>query len=196
MEALDPKELVEKIRVRGSTIVFVKVGKITAVPDVLWGQLYKSQRSLRKMIQQYDFTVLRNEVWSDEENLSVLIFEIENRLLPNMKKHLGPPLRKKADCEKFLQKYVKVNSTISGPRVEKGRWVVEVKRKYNDVAKLLNEKLGDGGRRVGVAELVSRALADSKEILVNDEVFEQYSSTSEFAKFLTAYLVGKPRWLI
>jgi tRNA nucleotidyltransferase (CCA-adding enzyme) len=196
MEALDPKELVDEIRVRGSTIVFVKVGKVTAVPDVLWGQLYKSQRSLRKMIQQHDFTVMRNEVWSDEENLSVLIFEIENRFLPNIKKHLGPPLRKKADCEKFLQKHVEASSTISGPRVEKGRWVVEVKRNYKDVVKLLNEKLGDGGRRVGVAELVSRALADSMEILVNHGVLNLYSSAPEFAKFLTAYLVGKPRWLI
>jgi tRNA nucleotidyltransferase (CCA-adding enzyme) len=196
MKALDPKELVDKINVRGSTILFIKVGKVTAVPDVLWGQLYKSQRSLRKMIQQHDFTVLRNDVWSDEENLSVLIFEIENRFLPNMKKHLGPPLRKKADSEKFLKKHVEASSTISGPRIEKGRWVVEVERNYTDVLNLLNEKLGDGSRRVGVAELVSRAFADSMEILVNHGVLNLYSSAPEFAKFLTAYLVGKPRWLI
>jgi len=70
-----------------------------------------------------------------------------------------------------------------------------VKRKYVDVVSLLNEKLGDGGRRVGVAELVSRAVADSMEILVNDEALKLYSANPEFAKFLTEYLEGKPRWL-
>ena len=60
---------------------------------------------------------------------------------------------------------------------------------------LLNEELGDGGRRVGVAELVSRAMADSIEVLVNEEALKLYSANPDFAKFLTEYLDGKPRWL-
>ena len=127
VEALDPRELINKINARGSTIVFVRFGGVTAVPDVLWGQLYKSQRSLRKMIQQHDFTVLRDTVWSDEKNLSVFIFEVKNRFLPNMKRHLGPPLRKRLECEKFLRKHVGADSTVSGPHVQEGRWVVEIK---------------------------------------------------------------------
>jgi tRNA nucleotidyltransferase (CCA-adding enzyme) len=195
VKALNSREVVNKINARGSTIVLIRFGGVTAVPDVLWGQLYKSQRSLRKLIQQHDFTVLRDNVWSNEKNLSVLIFEVENRFLPNLKRHLGPPLRKKLDCEKFLQKHVEADSTVSGPRVEEGRWVVEVKRKYVDVVGLLNEKLGDGGRRVGIAELISKAVADSMEVLVNDEALKLYSANPEFAKFLTEYLDGKPRWL-
>ncbi len=196
VKALDPRELVNKINARGSAIIFIRFGGVTAVPDVLWGQLYRSQRSLRKMIQQHDFTVLRDNSWSDEENWSALIFEVENRFLPNMKRHLGPPLRKKLECEKFLRKHVGADSTVSGPRVEEGRWVVDVKRKYRDVVDLMNEKLGDGGRRVGVAELVSRAVADSMEVLVNDEILKLYSANPEFSKFLTEYLEGKPRWLM
>ncbi|UCC57840.1 MAG: CCA tRNA nucleotidyltransferase [Candidatus Bathyarchaeum sp.] len=195
VKTLNTGELVNKINARGSKIVFISFGGVTAVPDVLWGQLYKSQRSLRKMIQQHDFTVLRDNVWSDEKNLCVLIFEVENRFLPNLKRHLGPPLRKKVECENFLRKHVGADSTVSGPRVEMGRWVVDVKRRHTDVVSLLNEKLGDGGRRVGVAELVSRAVADSMEVLVNDEALKLYSANPEFAKFLTEYLAGKPRWL-
>jgi tRNA nucleotidyltransferase (CCA-adding enzyme) len=195
VESLDSGELINKINARDSTLVFIKFGKITAVPDVLWGQLYKSQRSLRKLIQRNDFTVLRDDVWSDEKNLSVLIFEVENRYLPNTKRHLGPPLRQKLECEKFLRKHVGAGSTVSGPRLEEGRWVVDLERKHTDVVDLLNEKLGDGGRRVGVAELVSKAMADSMEVLVNDEALKLYSDNPEFAKFLTGYLDGKPRWL-
>jgi len=195
VEALDSRELINKITARGSTIVFVNFGEVTAVPDILWGQLYKSQRSLRKMIQQHGFTVLRDDVWSNEENLNVLLFEVENRFLPNVKRHLGPPLRKRLDCEKFLRKHLGADSTVSGPRVEEGRWVVEVKRKYSDVVDLLNEELVDGGRHFGVGDLVSRALADSMEIFVSGEILKLYSANLEFAKFLTEYLYGKPRWL-
>jgi tRNA nucleotidyltransferase (CCA-adding enzyme) len=196
VKALDSGELVNKINSRGSTIIFVGFGGVATVPDVLWGQLYKSQRSLRKLIQRYDFTVLRDDVWSNEGNLCVFIFDVENRSLPKLMRHLGPPLRKKLDCEKFLRRHMGADSTVSGPRVEEGRWVVEVKRNYRDVVNLLNEQLKNGGRHVGVAEHVSRALADSMEVFVNDEVLKLYSVNSEFAKFLTEYLDGKPRWLI
>jgi tRNA nucleotidyltransferase (CCA-adding enzyme) len=195
VEALEVTELVKKINTRGSTIVFISFEGATAVPDVLWGQLYKSQRAVRKLIRQYDFTVLRDKVWSNEKNLNIFIFEVENRFLPNMKRHLGPPLRKKQECENFLRKHVGAEFTVSGPRLEEGRWVVDVKRKHMDVVNLLKEKLGDGGASVGVAELVSKAVADSMEILVNDEALKLYSANPEFAKFLTEYLEGKPEWL-
>jgi len=195
IEALETIELVNKINTRSSAIVFISFRESPAVPDVLWGQLYKSQRSLRKMIQQHDFTVLRDDVWSNEKKWNIFIFEVENRFIPNMKRHLGPPLRKKQECENFLRKHVGAESTVSGPRVEEGRWVVDVKRKHTDVVNLLNEKLRDGGRRDGVAELVSKAVADSLEVLVNGEALKLYSGNPEFAKFLTEYLEGKPRWL-
>ena len=148
------------------------------------------------MLQQHDFNVMRDWVWSNEENLNVFVFEVENRFLPLIKKHLGPPLRKKVECDMFLRKYLGAPYTISGPRVEARRWVVEIERKYTDAADLLLEKLGDGGRRVGVADLVSKAVADSIEVFVNEEILPLYSSSREFAKFLTEYLEGKPRWLI
>ena len=195
IEAFNAEEFVRATKTRGSTIVFVKFGKVSAVPDVLWGQLYKSQRSLRKMLQQHDFNAIRDSVWSDEERLNVFIFEVERRFLPLIKKHMGPPVRKRVECEKFLRKHLGAAHTISGPRVEEGRWVVGIRRKHTDVVDLLLEKLGDGGRRVGVADLISRAVANSVEVLVNEEALKFYSSSPEFAKFLTEYLEGKPRWL-
>jgi tRNA nucleotidyltransferase (CCA-adding enzyme) len=194
-EALNATELLNRINARGSAIVFIKFEGDAPVPDVLWGQLYRSQRALRNMIQHNYFTVLRDDVWSNEKNLNIFIFEVENRLLPNMKRHLGPPLKNKADCESFLRKHAGADSTVSGPRIEEGRWVADVKRRHTDVVKLLKEKLGDGGRTVGVAELVSESVADSLEVLVNDEALKLYSAYPEFAKFLTEYLEGKPRWL-
>jgi len=38
---------------------------------------------------------------------------------------------------------------ISGPYIEDGRWVVEIKRKFTDVVGLLKEKLEDGTKHRG-----------------------------------------------
>jgi tRNA nucleotidyltransferase (CCA-adding enzyme) len=108
-----------------------------------------------------------------------------------MKRHLGPPLKRKKEYENFLQKHLGADSTVSGPRLEDGRWVVDVKRKHTDIVELLKEKRGNG-----VTEIVSKAIADSLEVMVNDEILKQYSSNQDFAKFLTKYLEGKPRWLV
>jgi len=193
--AYETKKLVNTITTRGSTIVFIKIAGVKTVPDILWGQLYKSQRSLRKMLQQHDFNIIRDCVWSDEKDLNIFIFEVEQRFLPLIKRHLGPPIGKKEECDKFLRKHTGAMSTLSGPRVEAGRWVVETKRRQTDIMELLAEKLKDGGRRVGVANLVSQVVANTLDILVNEEVIKAYSSNPEFAKVLTEFLEGKPRWL-
>jgi tRNA nucleotidyltransferase (CCA-adding enzyme) len=195
IEPLKVKELVSALKTRGSAIVFVRFGGVKTVSDILCGQLYKSQRSLRKMLQQHDFDIIRDVTWGDEEDLNLFIFEVEQRFLPLMKKHFGPPIQKRIECKRFLEKHVGASHTISGPYVEGSRWIVEIKREYTDVAELLNEKLRDGGRHVGVAYLISQTIPNSLEVMVNDEVAGLYSSSPEFAKFLTEYLEGKPRWL-
>jgi len=193
--ALTVRELKQELEKRGSTTIFLTFGRVDAVPDVLWGQLYKSQRSLRKLVQLNDFNILRDLPWSDEKALSMFIFELEQRTLPSVKKHLGPPLEKEQECEKFLVKHLNNLGTVSGPYIEGGRWVVELRRKYTDAVALLSERLRDGGRRAGVAEQISQVIRKKFKIFVNHEIVEVYTKSSEFAKFLTEFLSGKPRWL-
>jgi len=192
---LTAEKLKETLQDRGSALLFVVFGKVDAVPDVLWGQLYKSQRSLVKLLETNDFKVLRHTAWSDEENLNTFIFELESRHLPSVKKHLGPPLEKTADCEKFLAKHIASPETVSGPYIEDGRWVVEIKRKYTDASVLLTKKLKDGGRNAGVAREIAKTLNKGFKIFVNEEIAEVYAENREFAKFLTDFLEGKPKWL-
>lgn len=193
-KALTQTELLETIRERGSCLVFIKFEGKTDVPDVLWGQLYKSQKAIRKIITQNDFTVLQDSVWSDEKSLNVFVFELQNRLIPNIKLQLGPPLSRKLECEKFLQKHLNSELSVCGPRIEENRWVVDVKRDYIDVVVLLKNKLRDGGKREGVADIVAEA-AESVEVLVNAEILSVYCGDSGFAGFLSQFLDGKPLWL-
>ncbi len=168
---------------------------MNAVPDVLWGQLYRSKRSLRTLLELSDYKVLKDAVWSNEKSLSVFMFELEQQVLPDIKKHLGPPLEREAECEKYLAKYAQNERVISGPYVEDGRWMVELSRKTTDAVELLKERLADGGKNAGVADLIAKVIQKNLKVIVNSEVLEVYSGNGDFAEFLTDFLFGKPFWL-
>jgi tRNA nucleotidyltransferase (CCA-adding enzyme) len=192
---LSLKELKRKLENHGSSILFLVFGKVNAVPDVLWGQLYKSQRSLRKLIQLNDFNVLRDAAWSDEKHLNVFIFELEQRTISPVKRHVGPPLERKQECEKFLAKHLNGSGTLVGPYVDGGRWVVQIRRKYVDAVDLLSESLKNGGKGSGVAEKLSESIRRGFRVLADDEISKVYSENDVFAEFLTQFIAGKPRWL-
>ncbi len=193
--AISPDLIEGRIDACGSSLVFVVVGEITAVPDVLWGQLYRTRRSLRTLLETSDYKVLRDAAWSNEKSLNVFVFEMEQHLLPNVKKHLGPQLERELESEKFLSKYQSDKRVISGPYVEDGRWVVMLPRKSTNAASLLKEKMADGGKNAGVAELIAEAAKKNLSVPVGGEILKVYVENSDFAVFLTEFLVGKPFWL-
>ena len=194
-EILSAEALKSQLEHRGSSIVFMVIGELKAVPDVLWGQLYRSKRSLRTLLELSDYKVLKDAVWSNEKSLNVFIFELEQQVLPDIKKHLGPPLEREAECEKYLAKYAQNERVISGPYVEDGRWMVELPRKTTDAVVLLKERLADGGKNAGVADLIAKVIQKNLKVIVNSEVLEVYSVNGDFAEFLTEFLSGKPFWL-
>jgi tRNA nucleotidyltransferase (CCA-adding enzyme) len=192
---LAKERLLNLIMERDTSLIFIKFGRVGAVPDVLWGQLYKSQRALRNLLARNDFNIIRDVVWSNENDTNVFMFELENLSLPAIKKHLGPPLEKPKECKNFLKKHLNSTDTLSGPMIENGRWIVETRRKILEADELLEHELREGGRRSGVAEQISRAIHENFEILTDDAILNLYTSNSSFAEFLTNYYDGKPSWL-
>ena len=71
-EIFSTETLKHQLANRGSSIVFLVVDELDAVPDVLWGQLYRSRRSLRTLLELSDYKVLKDAVWSNEKNLQRL----------------------------------------------------------------------------------------------------------------------------
>ena len=157
------QKLKSRLGNRGSSTIFLVIDQITAVPDVLWGQLYRTKRSLHKLIELSDYKILKDAVWSNEKTLSIFIFELEQQVLPNVKKHLGPPLEREVEGENFLAKYADNKTVISGPYIEDGRWIVMVPRKTTDAAVLLKDKLADGGKNAGVAELIAKSIQKNQD---------------------------------
>ena len=189
------QDLKQKFCSRGSAVVFLVIDQVSAVPDVLWGQLYKTKRSMRKLLEINDFKVLKDAVWSNEKNLSVFLFELEMRTLSNIKRHVGPPLQRDIECERFLEKYSNNPQILSGPYIEEGRWIVEIVRKTTEPVELLKMKFEDGGKNAGAARLIAESISRNLRIMVNGEIDEVYSANHDFAVFLTTFLVDKPFWL-
>ena len=73
--------------------------------------------------------------------------------------------------------------------------MVEVPRKTIDAVALLKEKLSDGGKNAGVADLIAKSIQSNHKIHVNDEISRFYVENPDFAEFLTDFLCGKPFWL-
>jgi tRNA nucleotidyltransferase (CCA-adding enzyme) len=189
------KTVRKNLQIRGSEIIFLKIGRIEAVPDILWGQIYKTKRALRNLLENYEFKVLRDTAWSDESENSILLFEVENSRLNKAKKHVGPPITS-VEEEKFLRKYISSKNVISGPYIENGRWVVILSRTYQDAKSLLKDNLIDGGRSIGVASRISQSMVKfGFQVLEGDEILSFYRRNKDFARFLTDFLDGKPQWL-
>jgi len=187
--------LKSKFENRGSSIIFLQLNNIKAVPDVLWGQLYKTQKSLITLLQQNDFKILHKAVWTDEKSLTIFVLELETHLLPKIKQHFGPPLEFNNQSNAFLLKYSKNASVVCGPYLQNNRWTILTTRNYQNALNLLEEKLLADNRNIGIPKLISKAIGENFKILIGSEISTLYQANPDFATFITGFLIGKPSWL-
>ncbi len=180
---------------RGTDILFVKFEISKIVPDILWGQLYRSEKNLSRFFADFEFKRIRSKCWSDEENLVVMIYEFPNVELSNVQLHIGPPVGSNNEKE-FVKKYKTANNVLSGPYIENTRWKVELIRKYKRADLLLNEFLSKKISELGLGKYIREAIQKGFQILLNDEIIPFYQENKNFSQFLTEFLINKPRWLI
>ena len=179
----------------GSSLVFVTFGKVDAVVDILWSQLYKTEKSLRNVLQEKGFTVYRSAAWSNEQNLNVLVFELENHRIPRIRRHLGPQVERREESERFLERHVNANDTLAGPWIEQERWKVHKRRDYVDAIQFLRYHLRKGGREIGVGSRISKTLEKGFRLLRETEVDKLVEKDVVFARYLYEFLNGTPTWL-
>ena len=193
-EDVDVAELLKRVRDHGFDLVFLVVGDgEPEVPDVLWGQLYKSERALVAALKEAGFVVVRSRTWSDEASRHVFFFEIESATLPDSVKNKGPPVRMQEGSLRFLDAHVGSDETISGPWVEGNCWWVVTERGVKDAGAALGAFLVDGGRGVGVSRGIAEKVSRGFRILRGGEVKE--TMTPDFSIFIHGFLRGRPVWL-
>jgi len=191
---VDISGLLERVRGHGFDLVFLVVGDgEPEVPDVLWGQLYKSERALVAALADAGFSVVRSGAWSDEASSHVFVFELESAILSDTVKRMGPPVRMEEGVRRFLDAHAGSDETVSGPWVEGDRWWVVTGRGARDTVAALKAFLVTGGRGVGVSKGIAEKVARGFRVLRGGEVEE--ALPHGFAEYLDDFLRGRPGWL-
>ena len=194
-EAVDISALLEALSRSDSNLLFVVIedGDVD-VPDVLWGQLYKAERAVAKLLAKRKFRVVRSAAWSDEASKHLLVFELESATIPGVERKMGPPVEMAESSERFLKAHLCADSTVSGPWIQGRRWWVETRRRQTDARLVLTNVLRDGGRSVGIPRRLSRKITRGYEVLVDGEISSHLQRG--FARFLDSFLKGRPDWLV
>jgi len=168
-------EFVELIKERGTELVMVLFEAPDVVEDVLFPQLRKAEASVKSMIERNGFTVYRSDV-SVGGDKAFLVFELLVWRLPEVKRHVGPPVTLKHHSEQFKSKYKPFSF---GKKIENGRYVVDVKREYTDAVELLRNEL----KSCGLGKQVSEAIDNGYEVLKNEEILFFEGLGSFFREF-------------
>jgi len=184
-----------ELRRRGWNLFALEFGRVDAVVDVLWGQLYRTEKALRNLLKQEGFSISRSASWSDEKELNLTLFELESITLPPVRKHIGPHVARSQASELFLAKHSKNSRTVSGPWIDGDRWAVDQLRESTSAADLLRSKLRHGGHGLGVASRIAPVLRRRHRILAGGDLVEFYGKHPEAARFITVFLSGRPAWL-
>ncbi len=193
-ERPDPASILEALTGRDPPILFLIIPDASPpVPDILWGQLYRAERALSRLLERMGFRVLRSSSWSDEASRHIIIFELESLEIPSTIRFMGPPVEMADHSERFLRACLKDEATVAGPWIEDGRWWVERRRRHTDARQLLEEAIAGGGREIGIPRILSERLKEGYKILVNEEVLEALEMG--FSKFISEFMRGRPAWL-
>ena len=96
----------------------------------------------------------------------------------------------KEHSEKFLKAHKK---PLSGPRIEKGRWVLETEREFTSAEKFL---AGYAKKIVSQEKPDMKKAIQQKAVVLHEKNLEKlYKKSPEFQEFFTRYLRGKEGFL-
>ncbi len=177
---------------RDTVVMFFEHARI--VPDVLWGQLLKIEKSLTELMTRQDFHPIRSTVWSDERRSSAILVELDTSTLSGVQLRQGPPVSKQEDSQGFLDRHLDARDTVRGPWIEGDRWVVDKKRRILTIKQLLSAALKDPRLGLALPEQLNRSFRQNARVLENKKILSLLGREG-FDQALSEFLAAKPAWL-
>jgi len=164
------------------------------VPDVLWGQLLKIEKSITELMTRQDFHPIRSTVWSNEARSSAILVELDTSILPEVQLHEGPPVSKMDDSQGFLDRHLDARDTVRGPWIEADRWVVDKGRRILSVEQLVMAALKDPRLGLTVPDQLNNYFRQNVRVLGNRKILALLGREG-FDQALSEFLAAKPAWL-
>ncbi len=187
-------EFVRKLKGPRHDIVVVRFPHPRLVLDVLWGQLFSLERVLVRLAERSGFGVIRWEVWSSEDSLSAIMMEVDSAVLSPVQFHAGPPVSRAEESDAFLARHLGARTTVTGPWLSQGRWVVEKRREVSTIEELLRRSLRDPKFGLTTPKQMEKSFRRGARVLVNEEAMSLLSEPG-FGDALWEFLDGRPLWL-
>jgi len=188
------QQFAKRIDSTGHELIAITFKHPALVPDVLWGQLIKLERSLVDMIAREEFDPYRSALWSDEKRESAVLLEVDRIMLSEVRVQRGPPVSKSEDSLSFLEKHLRARDTVRGPRIEGDRWIVERKRGILSIIDLVRAASRKEAQGLAIPKQMAESFRRSVKVLQNREVLSMLGRKG-FDKSLWEFLEAKPSWL-
>jgi tRNA nucleotidyltransferase (CCA-adding enzyme) len=188
------QQFAQRIDDTGHEVLAIAFNHPVLVPDVLWGQLMKLERSLLDTMSREDFNPDRSALWSDEKKESVILVEADRTTLPAVRLQKGPPVSKGEDSLSFLEKHLSARDTARGPWVQGDRWLVEKNRRVSSIGELVKAATHDEAYGLTIPKQLGGSFRKSVKVLQNREILSLLGSKG-FDKSLWEFLEAKPSWL-
>jgi tRNA nucleotidyltransferase (CCA-adding enzyme) len=188
------QQFAKRIDSTGHQLIAIAFKHSALVPDVLWGQLMKLERSLLDIMAREEFNPYRSALWTDETRESTILIEIDRITRPEVRLQRGPPVLKSEDSMSFLDKHLRARDTVRGPRIEGDRWIVERKRGFLSIKDLVKASLREEAYGLSIPKQLAESFGRSVKVLQNREVLSMLGRKG-FDKSLWEFLEAKPSWL-
>jgi tRNA nucleotidyltransferase (CCA-adding enzyme) len=178
----------------GREIVLVSFKHRDLVPDVLWGQLLRLERSLVDLLVREDFQVYRSRIWSDEKHESAILLEVKHSKLSSVRLQRGPPIYKTEDSTGFLDRHLGAPDTVRGPWIQADRWTIEKKRRISSITELVKTSLRQTANGLAVPKQIGETLARTVRVDEGRAVLSMLGKDG-FDQTFWEFLEAKPQWL-
>lgn len=186
---LTEKELILLQMKRRTELLLVSFKAPKVVPDILWPQLRRFAERLEGILKEYEFEVLRKDVYTNEKDLAVVLLEMQVSKLPFVDKRIGPMVFDLDDSERFIKKYK--GRSVAGPFIEKNYWCVEVKRKFTTTREKLMDSLKEKLnilKAKGIPSYIAEQIAKKFDIIYESEkIMKLIKENENFGIFLRKY---------
>jgi tRNA nucleotidyltransferase (CCA-adding enzyme) len=188
------QQFAKRIDDLGHDLLTITFKHTVSVPDVLWGQLMRLERSLLEIMTREEFSPYRSALWSDETKESAILVETGRTALPEVRLQKGPPVTKSEDSISFLEKHLKARDTARGPWIEGDRWMVEKQRGIRSIRDLVKAAAREEAYGLSVPKQLGESFRRSVKVLQNREILSMLGKKG-FDKSLWEFLEVKPEWL-
>ncbi len=176
-----------RMRRKGFKALFIILKCPKLVPDILWGEIFKSLEGLSTLLEKYDFKVLSKDAWSDEKSIVVLAFQLESIEIPKIKKHAGPLISLCESEKSFLRKNILNKNVVSGPCIEGDRWIVYKLRSITRADDLIRSKFIE-------AKHGPHIKTQNFEVMTGEEILDKIN-TDDFRIFLKKFMNKRESWI-